>query len=192
MMSFLLVSAITGGYAAVSFVFTLLNTPDPRELIGTDEDPIVGVSLHAIEKHRNSIMLRRRSNNDRVSPSIQRVLFNHALHQCENENDARTQKLYPTPFEPTPYTTSFVNTMEELRVLQQHYSTPDTFVKFPIIFPMKAQEYRWPTRVYIDYLTRCIGTSRRSIKINACMARRLPLSLTAAAVCVLGIGLHEW
>ena len=94
------------------------------------------------------------------------------------------------PFEPTPYTTSFVNTMEELRVLQQHYST--SFVKFPIIFPMKAQEYRWPTRGYIDYLTRCIGTSRHSIKINACMARRLPLSLTAAAVCVLGIGLHEW
>lgn len=193
-MYFLLLSTITGAYAAVSFVYTLLNTPDPLELIGTDKDPIVGISLHSPEARSYPPMYIGSQVIIPVGVTIEYPQIFSVFHSTmlpANVDRICTFKNYILPLvEPTCCSVSFVNTINELHKLEQRYSISETrnFVAFPPCFPMKAKEYRWPTRVYVDGISRCIGTSRNMVKLEAYFARRLPLSGTAAVMCVCVFG----
>ena len=79
------------------------------------------------------------------------------------------------------------NNINDLVVLQKQFNLPESQTEFPIIFPMKVHKYRIYTNVFVG--KRYICKSRSLAKIDIAFARRMPLSVTAAAVCTCAIGL---
>lgn len=88
-----------------------------------------------------------------------------------------------------PNQKSWINSADRLSAVFEQYGINPSV--FPARLPIKLCEYSLPGPVYLDQRAGVLSSQRRPVALRAAWARRLPLSLTVAAVTTVG-ALMAW
>ena len=186
----LALSAITGTYAAVSFLVAALKPiSEPDELAG----PVVGMELFIPEEVTVAPMY---SGNSVMVPvgggkfTDYRKIFSMFRSDILIGVPAQTYKNY-TPISINPTKISFINNNVALDNIQARMNMPLPLTEFPIVFPMKVREYHLPKSAKVFVCQRHIGTDRFYVVLAARMARKWPLTATAVTVSAVAFG-ADW